>query len=183
MADWVVVAAIAAAVVLAGAALVFIRLRRNPERRLGQLLRALGNDYLRNVVIPDGTGGEIHVDCVILTPRGLIVLDVNDTRGTIFAGDRLDAWSATHEGRRFTFENPISQLQRRAEAVQLLARGVPVAARILFINDATFPKGHPAEVATMDSLLAEYEAADGSVEGQTFEQHWEKVQAAVISRA
>jgi len=154
-----------------------IRWRRSINRDLKKLLRAVSTDTLVDFVIPDGAGGEIHIDHLLLTPRGLMLLETKDMQGAVFAGDRMDLWSATFRGTRLTFNNPIPVLQERAAAISLLAPGVPIDCRVLFVSDATFPKGHPAVVSTIPALLDEYGSA-GSDEPQDFNAHWQAIKSA-----
>ncbi len=180
MADWILFTVLIVVVLAIGAGVLFVRYRDTTDRKLKSLFAAIGVEHLRNIVIPDGTGGEIQIDCLIRTSHGLIALDINDTDGTVFAGDRLDTWSATHNGQRITFDNPISQLQRRLEAINLLAKGVPLEGRILFTGNVDFPKGHPPLVATVDSLIAEYEQATRNASSARLEHHWEGILGAIV---
>ena len=56
-----------------------------------------------DLTIPDGMGGSIHIDMILLTDRGVIAIEMRDLDGVVFAGERLDVWSAMHDGRRFSF--------------------------------------------------------------------------------
>ncbi len=177
-----------AALIAAGCAVVaslwLLRWCRNPERRLEQAFSTFSSAQLRDFVIPDGTGGEIQLDCLLLTPSGLVVLDINDTQGTVFAGERLDLWSATSAGARITFDNPLPLLQARVDAVEQLARGIKVEGRILFTAETDFPKGHPPEVTTLAALqeaLAPHQQntkIDGS--HHPLAAQWESVVNAVV---
>ncbi len=181
MADWVPYAVLAGAIALIAGGIWFFRRGSAAERAVTSLLTSIGVDHLRDVIIPDGTGGEIQIDCLIRTSHGLLALDINDTQGTVFAGDRLDTWSATHKGQRVTFANPISQLQARTEAIHLLARGVPLEGRILFVGEVDFPKGHPPQVSTVESLLSEFEAATRDTSAEHLDHHWQAIREAIIS--
>ncbi len=136
--------------------LLFVRIRRQQNSGLNLLLRELSEETLSNCFIPDGVGGEIHIDYLLLTKHGLLLLETQDFSGLIFAGDRLDTWSATSKQGRITFENPIPVLQQRATAVALLSQDAPLEARVLFTNTVTFPKGHPKAVSTVAGLLDEF---------------------------
>ena len=69
-----------------------------------RLSRSLPNDYhlLRNVLVPDGNGGDVHLDYVLLTARGLVVLDIRDVRGNVFGSDQMKEWTVMARGRRAT---------------------------------------------------------------------------------
>jgi len=154
----------------------FVRWRRSLKKNLKKLLRAVSSDTLVDFVIPNGTGGEIHIDHLLLTGYGLILLETKDMQGTVFAGDRMDTWSATLKGARLTFNNPIPMLQERAAAISLLAPGVPLESRVLFVNEVTFPKGHPTVVSTVPALIEEYSSADFG-EPHDFSAHWQAIKS------
>ena len=63
--------------------------RRAAWRRLDQSIIDVGSEYVRNVLIPDGMGATMHVDYLLLTPRGVLVIDLRDIRGNIFGGDQM----------------------------------------------------------------------------------------------
>lgn len=155
----------------------FVRWRRSVNKDLKKLLHAVSSDTLVDFIIPNGTGGEIHIDHLLLTPHGLILLETKDMQGAVFAGDRMNTWSATLSGARLTFNNPIPMLQERAAAVSLLAPGVPIESRVLFVNEVTFPKGHPSVVSTVPALIEEYGSADLG-EPHDFSAHWQAIKSA-----
>jgi len=67
-------------------------------------------DHLSNALVPDGMGGGFHVDFLLLTMRGVVVVDLRDIRGNIFGGDQMADWTVMDGARRFTFTNPQSAL-------------------------------------------------------------------------
>lgn len=155
-----------------------VRRRRGRNRELQRLMRTVSDDALIDFIIPNGDGGEIHIDHLLLTGQGLILLDTKDMAGAVFAGDRMDTWSATHAGIRMTFSNPIPQLQDRAAAISLLVPNVPIDSRVLFINDATFPKGHPEQVSTVQALIDDYHRETEDQSAQDFSSAWQTIKAA-----
>lgn len=159
----------------------FRRWRGSADRDLHRVLRTMSSDMLVDFVIPDGVGGEIHIDHLLLTPHGLILLETKDMQGAVFAGDRMDTWSATYRGERLTFNNPISMLQERAAAITRMAPGVPIESRVLFTNEATFPKGHPPAVATVSGLIEEYRSVELRDERHDFSAQWEMIESAAAS--
>lgn len=168
------------ALVLVACAWGVVRWRRGNDN-LQRLLKAIGGEVISNCFIPDGTGEEIHIDHLLLTPYGLILLDIKDVQGMVFAGELMDSWSATHTGARITFDNPIPALQARTAALALLAPGVPIEARVLFINDVEFPKGHPDRVVTVASLLEEYRACAAGAPSDDYGARWQEIKQ-VVSR-
>jgi hypothetical protein len=152
-----------------------VRWRSAVNRELQRLLKTVSEDTLIDFVIPNGAGGEIHIDHLLLTSHGLILLDTKDMVGSIFAGDQLDTWSATHLGARMTFNNPIPLLEERTAALKLLAPQVPIESRVLFTHQATFPKGHPEQVSTVQALIDDYGKVTQETETHDFSREWQNI--------
>lgn len=119
-----------------------------------------GFEHQHNVLIPDGQGGNLHIDFLLLTARGVVVIDLRDVAGNIFGGDQMTAWTVMHHARRYTFANPQTALYDRIAAVRALAEDIPVEGRILFTRRGRFPKGLPKYTLLLESLAAEYPPAD-----------------------
>jgi Nuclease-related domain len=155
----VVVAFVAA--VCAGA---FYLWRWDQRRRMRQVrtfaVTSCGFDHMRDVLVPDGQGSTLHVDFLLLTARGVIVIDLRDIAGNIFGGDQMSAWTVMHRAQRFTFDNPQTGLYDRIAAVRALAQGLPVDGRIVFTSRGRFPKGLPRHTLMLDSLPSEFPVSD-----------------------
>jgi nuclease-like protein len=113
-------------------------------------------DHLTNALVPDGMGGGFHIDFLLLTMRGVVVIDLRDVRGNIFGGDQMSEWTVMDGARRFTFTNPQGALYDRIAAVKAVAGDVPVEGRIVFTRRGKFPKGLPKWTLMVDSLRAEF---------------------------
>jgi hypothetical protein len=155
------------ALVLAVAAVLtgLFYLWRWDQRRRMRLARTFavtscGFDHMRDVLVPDGQGNSLHVDFLLLTARGVIVIDLRDIAGNIFGGDQMSAWTVMHRAQRFTFVNPQTGLYDRIAAVRALAQGLPVDGRIVFTGRGHFPKGLPRHTLMLDSLPSEFPVSD-----------------------
>ena len=129
------------------------------HRSRGQLIRAFeaaSAALLKAVLIPDGRGGLLHIDFLLLTARGLLVVDFRDAEGIVFGGEHMREWAVMNGHERSTFLNPLETLYDRVAAVKTLAGDAPVEGRIVFTERATFPKGRPPHVLRLASLEAEY---------------------------
>ncbi len=100
--------------------------------------------------------GGFHIDFLLLTMRGVVVIDLRDVRGNIFGGDQMADWTVMDGARRFTFTNPQSALYDRIAAVKAVAGDVPVEGRIVFTRRGKFPKGLPKWTLMVDALRAEF---------------------------
>jgi hypothetical protein len=139
-------------------------------------------DHLTDTLVPDGMGGSFHVDYLLLTLRGVLVLDLRDVKGNIFGGDQMAEWTVMDGARRFTFTNPQSALYDRIAAVKAVAGEVPVEGRIVFTRRGRFPKGLPKWTLMLDALRAEFPAADFESPADTvarFRDGWQSLRGAV----
>jgi hypothetical protein len=174
---WVV----AAAGLLAGAALIVRdRVRHARARRaIDNVISSVAYDELRNVLVPTGTGDQIHLHYLLLTQRGLLVIDLFDVPGLIFAGDKMSQWSVFGPKRHFTFTNPLPMLEERVSAVRQLAGDVPVEGRAVFSMRGEFPKGRPETVLRLDALQDEFPVVDRAQGGvaAALAPVWERIKA------
>ena len=153
-----------------------IRARR-ARRAIDNVISSVAFDELRNVLVPTGTGEQIHVNYLLMTQRGLLVIDLFDVPGVIFAAEKMEQWSVFGPKRHFTFSNPLPMLYDRVAAVRHIAGDVPVEGRIVFSMRGEFPKGRPEQVLRLDSLQEEFPAVERGAGGAAaaFAAVWERV--------
>lgn len=153
--------------------------RYRARRQLVRSFEAVAASVLRDVLIPDGSGGQLHIDFLLLTGRGLLVVDYRDVEGVVFGGEHMKEWAVMDGSRRTTFLNPLEALYDRIAAVKLLAGEVPVDGRIVFTSRSKFPKGRPPRVMRLDLLEADYPAAapDSPHPGERFRAAWDQLAA------
>ena len=167
------------------AAIVVILAVRYWRRRRGDVLAALREvavESLDNVLVPDGMGGHIQVEQLVLTAQGIIVVDVKRYEGVIFGSDRMNEWTVISRRRRFTFPNPQNTLYDRVAAVKQLVRDVNVVGYVLFPETADFSKGRPKDVILPRELAERHKKPDKSATerlGLAFAHHWERIREAV----
>jgi hypothetical protein len=179
--DWIA-AGVAIALVGAGGYLATGAYRRRARRK--QLLARLDRiayESAHQVLVPDGMGGYIHIDHLLLTPRGLLVLDTRRVPGLIFGGDQMSDWTVIGR-RRFTFDNPQPALYDRLAAVKALAGDFPVEGRLLFSNIGKFTKGMPKYVMMLDGIEVEFPQVDRSLKGSAALQPFQEVWSRVVSQ-
>ena len=151
--------------------------RRRDARRVARVTAGAA-DYLRNVLVPDGNGGVFHLDFVLLTSRGIVVIDMRDILGIVFGGDQMTDWTLMTGARRTTFANPQSGLYDRIASVKALAPDTPIEGRIVFTKRAKFPKGLPRFTVMLESVAAEFPklgAAELEISVSKYRPGWERV--------
>ena len=153
----VVIAVTLLALLALGVAAGFRRWRHSrARRRVIKTVESISLAALRDIVLPDGSGGHLHMDFVLMTGRGLLVIDLRDVAGVVFGGEHMHEWTVMNGIERSTFLNPLEPLYDRVAAVRLLAGDVPVEGRIVFTERGRFPKGRPPKVTQLSSLASEF---------------------------
>lgn len=171
----------AVGVVILGALLFYLwrawRLRR-ARIRLHQSIIAVGTESLHNVLVPDGMGASMHVDYLLLTSRGVLVIDLRDLKGNVFGGDQMTDWTVMNGPARTTFQNPQHALYDRVAAVRQLSGELPVEGRVLFTRRGKFPKGLPRWTLMVDSLHTEFPLPDSDAAHSWVDQYrasWDRL--------
>jgi hypothetical protein len=157
--------------------------RRQGGNHLQRVLDDIGYDRIDGVLIPNGDDGEIQIDHLLLTSRGLLIIDIKDVSGTVFGSDKMENWTVISNKHRFTFSNPQPALYDRIAAVRQIVRQVPVEGRLVFLDGAEFTKGVPDLVAGIDDLHAEFHEADKAAvkfKIDAFKPHWDLIRKAAL---
>jgi hypothetical protein len=178
---WIVVGVGALALLALGYWAVRAYQRRARRRALLARLERVAFESAHQVLVPDGMGGFIHIDHLLLTPRGVLVLDTRRVAGLIFGGDQMSGWTVMGRGHRYTFDNPQPALYDRIAAVKALVGEVPVEGRLLFSNAGKFTKGIPKWVLMLDGIEVEFPVVDRGIKSTPafapFAEAWAKLGA------
>ncbi len=147
---------VTAAVVCIAAAIIalFVWLRLTSDRRSTLTsLRNIADRLLRNVMLPDGVGGYVGVDVLLLRDGRLYVLAIRTVEGAIFGGEKLDRWTVIGRHRRFSFRNPLHLMQEQTMAVRELVPELTLVSRVVFAGHGHFPKGRPDAVELLEEFV------------------------------
>jgi hypothetical protein len=169
--------ALAVGLIAAAASWVWRRRRRD---KFSEVLRGIGIASKTDVSVPDGNGGLIHLEHLIFTAKGLIVLDIKAVSGIVFASDSMAEWTTIAKQRRYTFRNPQPALLDRIAAVKLVAKDIPVTGYVVFLTSADFSKGRPTHVIKPEELKEKYSKPDHAELERVidaFSPQWERVTA------
>jgi hypothetical protein len=175
---WIVVAVVAAGFGVYAIVRQIQHLRA--RRAIDNLVGSVAFDLLKNVLLPAGPGEQIHVNYLLLTQNGLLVVDLFDVPGMIFAGEKMEQWSVFGPKRHYTIANPLPLLYDRIAAVRALAGDVRVEGRIVFSMRGEFPKGRPESVMRLDDLQDHFPVVDKSpgAAAAAFAPVWERIKNA-----
>ena len=157
--------------------------RKFRGNRLQRVFDDISYDRIDDILIPNGEDGEIHIDHLLLTSRGLLIVDIKDVDGTVFGSDKMEKWTVISATNRFTFSNPQPALYDRIAAVRQIVRQVPVAGRLVFLDGGEFTKGIPELVADIDGLHNEFNEPDkaaGKFKIEAFKPHWDLIRKEVL---
>jgi hypothetical protein len=148
---------LAAAATLIGLPALFY-LFRNPlrrwrqERQIARAIRRLGARALHDIRLPDGIGGEVMIDHLLLAADAILIIGVKRYEGLIFGSGHTDEWTQVINTRSYRFTNPDEYLQRQIGAVRVLAPKVAVKGLHLFTHHAVFPRDKPPNVLLLEDL-------------------------------
>jgi len=120
--------------------------------RLLQKIQSLGKDSLHYVNLPDGLGGHLFYEHLLLTKNGIVIYTLARYRGNVFAAEKIDIWTQVENNRSYKFPNPLIELESKKVALKALIRKVPIQTGILVARNVDFPKGKPENVHLLNTL-------------------------------
>ena len=115
-------------------------------QNIRKVIRRLGVRSMKNIHLPDGTGGEVTIAHLLLGRDAILVIGVMRFEGLIFGSPHTDQWTQVLNRRSYKFVNPDNYLQRQINAVRLITPGARVSGWHLFGHGAKFPKDKPDNV-------------------------------------
>ena len=121
-------------------------------RRITRAVKRMGARFRRDIDLPDGMGGEIRIDFLVLSPDALVVIGVKRYDGMIFGSAQTDEWTQTLNSRSYKFPNPDAYLAQQVTAVSAIVPKAPVRGQHLFTDAAVFPWDKPANVLLLNDL-------------------------------
>lgn len=165
-----------AALVLLIGIVVVVKRRGSMQQRIQRALKRISHDRLQDIYLPDGMGGHIHLDVLLLTNRGFLVLDIKDVPGTLFGADKMAEWVVMTGRSRHAFRNPLPGLHDRLAVVRSLARDVRAEGYLVFTESGKFTKGKPPETLMLQELVETIGPA-GEDYPQAFDAAWREIKA------
>jgi hypothetical protein len=126
------------------------------SRNINRVAKRLGARMLRDVRLPDGMGGEISIDFLVLAADAILVIGVKRYDGLIYGSTRIDEWTQSIRRRSYKFPNPDNHLLQQIGAVRLIVPKTPVRGLHLFSDSAVFPKDKPSNVLQAQDLRGSF---------------------------
>jgi hypothetical protein len=122
------------------------------DKKIDTLIRELGTEHLRDVIISDGVYGFHFIDYLILFPDQIMLLGVQHYEGYIFGAENIDEWAQVVNKKSYKFPNPLQDYITCAQTINSLIKDANVAARMVFTSSSEFPKGVPNGVYRMEDF-------------------------------
>lgn len=123
-----------------------------PDQRIQKILKPHQQAYARQLIIPDGIGGVLEIEHLIMLRQGLLILQRFPLSGHLYGADKIDQWTQLVDGRSYKFANPLQQLLDVQQSLSLLAPKIPIFVHTVFTGNCNFPKGKPDSVSVLDTL-------------------------------
>lgn len=146
--------------------------RRSTQGQIRRMLKQLGGVYLKDVLVPDGIGGEIQIDYLLRLPGEILVVDLKEMHGVLFGAEQIDEWTQIVERRSYRFPNPLHDNRLRCQAIAELIRPNPVSGRVVFTETSEFPRGRPDGVSTLTTLVEDLGISTPQPTSPTIEESW-----------
>lgn len=144
--------------------------------QLAMILKPYVRDEIKDFIIPDGVGGLLEIERLVLLDQGILLIQTYPMSGNVFGADFIDEWTQIVEGRSFKFPNPLRHIRTSSYALKILAPTVPIFCRAVFTANSVFPKGKPDEVSVLTSLDDDLEIiASSPAITEKAQQCWERI--------
>ena len=149
------------------------------EAQLQQVVKSISVEYKQNIYLPDGVGGLVFIDYMILSHYGIIILIKQNYPGVLFGGENIDSWTQIYKRKSYKFENPLHYLRVCIQSVKEVVPDVTLISQIVFTQAGEFPKGKPEGVCLTLDLLKHIESQPRmDVIPGSLKADWEKLKAA-----
>ena len=131
---------------------IYNKRKQSDSYKMAVILKSYSKDEIKDFIIPDGIGGLLEIEHLILLDQGLLLIKTYPMSGNLFGADEIDQWSQIVAGKSFKFANPLRHIRTSRQALKALAPNIPIFCRIVFTADSVFPKGKPEEVSVLNTL-------------------------------
>lgn len=142
--------------------LIFSQRKKSSRHKMATILKPYVQDEVKDIIIPDGIGGLLEIEHLILLEQGLLLIETYPMSGNMFGAETIDQWTQLVGGRSYKFANPLRHIRTSRQALMVLAPNIPIFCRVVFNADSVFPKGKPDEVSVLSSLADDMESIQSS---------------------
>jgi len=122
------------------------------QRKVSHSIQQLGSQYLKQVILPDGIGGSMFLDYLILAQDSIVLIILKKFKGSIFCAENIEQWTQLIDNKSYKFPNILRQLDSDISSISSLVNGCKVGGLVIFSSDCEFPKGKPSQVKNINEL-------------------------------
>jgi len=122
------------------------------ERKVNKSIQQLGSQYMKQVILPDGVGGSVFLDYLVLAQHSITLIILKKFRGSIFCAENIEQWTQLIGNKSYKFSNVLHQLDSDISSIRSLVNDAEVSGLVVFSSDCEFPKGKPAQVKSITEL-------------------------------
>lgn len=130
------------------------------ERVVNKLLKKYFSNetyhLLKNVTLPTADG-TTQIDHVLVSTKGIFVIETKKYSGWIFGDPKLPKWTkTTRRGEKYPFQNPLHQNYKHIKELELYFDFLPdnsLKSIVVFVGDAKFKTEMPENVLNLDNLV------------------------------
>lgn len=122
------------------------------DREINRTIQHLGSQYLKQVILPDGVGGSIFMDYMVLAQDSIVLVILKKFRGAIFCAENIEQWTQIIGNRSYKFPNTLQQLDSDIASVGTLVKDANITGLVVFSRDCDFPKGKPDKVKSITEI-------------------------------
>ncbi|MEI6094480.1 MAG: nuclease-related domain-containing protein [Gammaproteobacteria bacterium] len=115
---------------------------------------------LNNVTLRLDDGSTTQVDHVLISTKGVFVIETKHYRGWIFASPKFKVWTQCTYAGKYTFQNPMYQNYKHVKAIQSLFEFLEptiIHNMVVFSGNAVFKTVKPDNVHHIDELIPSIE--------------------------
>jgi len=165
---------------------VFIYLRYRKKRfarKIKRQVKRISYDHIENVILDGGPDDYAQFDYLLLTDKGIVILDIKDYAGHIFGADKINEWTQIINRRSYKFANPFFELSHKIELVKGINKDINVSGLILFTDEADFPKGCPDSVIALKTLKDNYVKLITKETPELMQRNWDRIKEKISANS
>lgn len=142
-----------------------IRKGQQGETKVSQYLASYcnknpGTHILNNVTLRLSDGSTTQIDHILLSTKGIFVIETKNYSGWIFANPRSKVWTKIFYKEKYKFQNPLFQNYKHVKAIQglfIFLRSQHIHNIVVFTGEAEFKTEVPSNVLYLEGLIPRIE--------------------------
>ena len=105
---------------------------------------------LNDLTLPDGQGSTTQIDHILLSPKGIFVIETKNYKGWIFGGERQKMWTQKIYKNSYKFQNPLHQNYKHQKVLEQVLADILephlIHSIVVFMPDCEFKTAMPDNV-------------------------------------